>query len=116
MNTEVVSQLYLAVCAGTIVTTHWRVWRHSVPGFLAGRISRASCLARAAGWMFLGLLVPTGVLLSLVGIEEVVNTPLVPERIALATAGLTLLQLVAGLVSFSLAVAQTRLSRPPPLS
>ena len=79
-----------------------------MPGFLAGRISRASGLVRAAGWQLLALLAPIGALLLLGGIEEAVKTPLVPERIILLTAALSFLQLVAGPATFIAAIGRTR--------
>jgi len=108
MSDEVITPLYLAVSAGTVGAAHWRTWWGSVPGFLDGKLSRASCLVRVAGWQLLALLAPIGALLLLVGIEEVAKTPLVPERIILITAALTFLQLVAGLTTFIAAIGRTR--------
>ena len=108
MNDDLVTPLYLVASAGTVGAAHWRTWWGSVPGFLAGDFSRASCLVRVAGWQLLALLAPSGALLLLVGIEEVVKTPLVPERIILITAALTFLQLVAGLTTFIAAIGRTR--------
>ncbi len=108
MSDDVITPLYLAGCAILLAGIHWRVWRRSVAGYLAGGFSRGSCLARAAGWQFLGLLVPAGALLLLVGIEEVAGPPLVPERIILITAALTFLQFGAGLTTFIAAIGRTR--------
>ena len=108
MNGDLVTQLHLAVCAGILAGCHWRTWWGSVPGFLAGIISRASGLVRAAGWQLLALLAPIGALLLLGGIEEAAKTPLVPERIILLTAALTFLQLVAGPATFIAAIGRTR--------
>ena len=114
MNSEVVTQLYLVVCAGTVGVAHWRTWWGSVPGFRAGKISRAWCLVRIAAWQLLALLTPCGTLLLLVGIEEITKVPLVPERIVLITAALTFLQLVAGISTFIAAIGQTRLAGQSP--
>lgn len=108
MNSALVFQFYLAVCAAIVAFFHWRTWRGSVAGFLSGNFLRASCLARVAGWQLLGLLVPAGALLLLVGIEEIVKSPLVPERIIIITAALSFLQLVAGLATFIAAIKRTR--------
>lgn len=108
MDREIVTQLYLAVCVAAVACIHWRTWRGSVAGFRAAKFSRASCLVRVAAWQFLGLLVPAGILMLLVGIEEVTKSPLVPERIALVALGLTALQLLAGLATFIAAVVHTR--------
>ena len=108
MNDEVITLLYLVVSAGTVGAAHGRTWWGSVPGFLAGKFSRASCLVHVAGWQLLALLAPLGTLLLLVGIEEVAKTPLVPERIILLTAAVTFLQLVAGLATFIAAIGRTR--------
>ena len=108
MNDDLVTFLYLSACAAAVAGLHWRVWRRSVAGFLAGKFSRASCLVRVAGWQLLALLAPLGALLLLVGIEEVAKTPLVPERIILLTAAVTFLQLVAGPATFIAAIGRTR--------
>lgn len=114
MSDDLIIPLYLAACAAAVACFHWRTWRRSVAGFLAGRISRASCLGRVAGWQFLGLLVPTGTLLLLVGIEEVAKSPLVPERITLLALGLTGMQMLAGLATFIAALGRTYRPIPPP--
>lgn len=108
MSDEVITQLYLVVSAGTVGVAHWRTWWGSVPGFLAGNMSRASCLMRVAGWQLLALVAPIGALLLLVGIEEATKIPLVPERIILITGALTFLQLVAGITTFIAAIGRTR--------
>lgn len=107
MSDEVITQLYLVVLAGTVGAAHWRTWWGSLPGFLTGKFSRASCLVRVAGWQLLALLAPSGALLLLAGIEEVAKTPLVPERIILLTAAQTFLQLVAGFTTFIAAIGRT---------
>jgi hypothetical protein len=112
MNPEFVTLLYVCACGTAVAALHWRVWRCSVAGFRARGFSRASCLARVAVWQFLGLLAPAALLLLLVGLEELVRTPLVPERIALLALGLTLLQLLAGLATFIAAIGLTRRTHP----
>jgi hypothetical protein len=108
MDREIVTLLYLAVCVAAVACIHWRTWRGSVAGFRVAKFSRASCLVRVAAWQFLGLLVPAGSLMLLVGIEEFTKVPLVPERIALLGLGLTALQLLAGPATFIAAISVTR--------
>jgi len=108
MSDALVTRFYLALCFGLIGAAHWRVWARTVPAFAAGRRSRAATLLIVAGWQLAGLLVPAGLLMGLVGIEEVVNTPLVPERIAILAFGWTGLQLLAGLATLGAAIWRTR--------
>lgn len=103
-----VTQLYLIFCLILIGTAHWRVWVRTLPAFAEGRRSRAATLLAGAGWQLAGLLVPAGLLAGLIGLEEVINTPLVPERIALVALALTVLQLLAGLTTLIAAVWHTR--------
>ena len=108
MNDTLVTSLYLLACLGLLGAVHWRVWARTMPAFAAGRRSRAATLLAVSGWQLAGLLVPAGLLLGLVGIEEVVKSPLVPERIAILAFGWTGLQLLAGLATFGAAVWRTR--------
>lgn len=108
MSGDDITQLYLVLCLALIGAAHWRVWARTVPALAVGRRSRAATLLIVASWQLAGLLVPAGLLMALVGIEEMVNTPVVPERIALGAFGLTALQLLAGLATFGAAVWRTR--------
>jgi hypothetical protein len=108
VTSELIDPLYLAACTTGVGFAHWRVWACTVPAFAANRHSRARTLLAVAGWMLLALAAPAGLLMALVGIEELAGTPLVPERIALATFGLTALQLLAGLATFAAAAWRTR--------
>lgn len=108
MSDSIVTSLYLLTCLGLLGTAHWRVWARTVPAFVAGRRSRAATLLIVAGWQLTGLFAPAGLLAALIGIEEVVKTPLVPERIAILAFGWTGLQLLAGLASFGAAIWRTR--------
>lgn len=108
MTDTVVTSFYLILCLSLVGTAHWRVWVRTLPAFAEGRRSRAATLLAVAGWQLVGLLVPAGLLAGLIGLEEVINTPLVPERIALGAFGLTALQLIAGLIVFLAAVWRTR--------
>lgn len=107
MTDTVVTSFYLILCLSLVGTAHWRVWVRTLPAFAEGR-PRAATLLAVAGWQLAGLLVPAGLLAGLIGLEEVINTPLVPERIALGAFGLTALQLIAGLIVFLAAVWHTR--------
>jgi hypothetical protein len=108
VNDTLVTSLYFLACFGLIGAAHWRTWARTVPAFAAGRRSRAATLLAVASWQLAGLLVPAGLLMGLVGVEEVVKTPLVPERIALGAFGITALQLLASLATFGAAVWRTR--------
>ena len=91
MSDAVVTPFYLVGCFALIGAVHWRVWARTLPAFAAGRRARAASLLAA-----------------LIGIEEVIKTPLVPERIALGAFGLTALQLLAGLATFGAAIWRTQ--------
>jgi hypothetical protein len=108
VSDNAVTPLYLVFCLILIGTAHWRVWVRTLPASAEGRRSRAATLLAVAGWQLAGLLVPAGLLAGLIGLEEVIKTPLVPERIALGAFGLTALQLIAGLGVFFAAVWRTR--------
>lgn len=108
MSDAVVTPFYLAGCFALIGAVQWRVWARTLPAFAAGRRARAASLLAVAGWQLAGLLVPAALLAALIGIEEVIKTPLVPERIALGAFGLTALQLLAGLATFGAAIWRTQ--------
>jgi hypothetical protein len=104
----IVTNLYLGAVMLIVGGAHWRVWARTVPALAAGRRSRTATLLVVAGWQLAGLFVPAALLMGLVGIEELINIPLVPERIAIGAFGLTALQLLAGLATFGAAVWRTR--------
>lgn len=108
MSDTAATLLYLALNAGLIGAVHWRVWRRTLPASATGARGRPRTLLAVAGWQWLGTALPACLLFGLIGIEEVIGIPLVPERIALVTLALTALQLLAGLAVFAAAVWRTR--------
>jgi hypothetical protein len=79
VTSELIDPLYLAACTTGVGFAHWRVWACTVPAFAANRHSRARTLLAVAGWMLLALAAPAGLLMALVGIEELAGTPLCPS-------------------------------------
>ncbi len=107
-----VTGAYTLLALAAIVAAPVWIFRWRLPRARTGNSPRWLILLQAAGILLAALCVPAGLLLLLIGVEELAGTALVPERIALLTLGLTALHLAGGIVT--LIVLAMRLERKPP--
>ncbi len=91
--------MFLLLLLGPVVLQAW-AWRSLRGRVLSGAITRPAALIRYGGWALTPPLLFVGFMLGLIGVEEVLGTPIISEELGRVTLPVSALLLGSGLLGW----------------